>query len=177
MALFNFLYYYWAANIKNLIHWLDNSCQQVDWLVIKREDCSPFNIGAILLSPIKLKNTIYKKNPIIHSTLRIWRQVKFTLKLRNLSLLTPIANNPLFKPSIIDKMFIHWKRLGIKKVGDLYEMGNLLSLQKLQSKCSLKGHQYFRYLQIRDYLKTYTHEYQTLLPGILDKVINRNAVK
>ena len=125
-------------NIKNIIYSLDSSAQHVDWKIMEKEDCSPYNIGAIFLSPIKLNNIIYKKNPVIHSIIQIWKQIKLTLKLRKLSLLSPITNNPSFKPSIIDKTFIHWERLGIKTIGDMYDMGKLLSFQQLQLKYNLK---------------------------------------
>ncbi|XP_055514746.1 uncharacterized protein LOC129711249 [Leucoraja erinacea] len=169
------MYYNWAVNIKNMIHLLDNSAQQVDWIVMEREDCSPCNIGATLLSPIHLNNKNYNKNPIIHSTIRTWKQIKQNLKLRNLSLLIPIVNNPLFKPSIIDKSFIQWERMGIKMLGDLYELGKLLSFQQLQLKYNLKNNQYFKYLQIRDYLKKYTKDYHNMPTDLLDEAMKTKA--
>lgn len=118
---------------------MDDTCQQVNWLKVEREDCSPFNIGAILLSPIHLNKSMYEKNPIIHGTLRIWKQLKSTLKLRNFSLLLPSANNPSFKPSTLDTAFVQWENLGIKTLGDLYEKGIFLSFQELQVKYHLKA--------------------------------------
>lgn len=109
LALPNFMYYNWAVNIKNMIHLLDNSAQQVDWIIMEREDCAPGNTGATLLSPTNLNNKHYNKNPMIHNTIRTWKQIKQNLKLRNLSLLMPIAKNPSFKPSIIDKSFTQWE--------------------------------------------------------------------
>lgn len=171
----NFMYYNWAVNIKNMIHLLDNSAQQVDWIVMEREACSPCNIGATLLSPIYLNNKNYNKNPIIHSTIRTWKHIKQNLKLRNLSLLIPIVNNPSFKPSIIDKSFIQWERMGIKTLGDLYELGKLLSFQQLQLKYNLKYNQYFKYLQICDYLKKYTKDYHNMPTDLLDEAMKTKA--
>lgn len=113
LALPNFLYYYWAVHIKNVIYWLDSPSQQMEWIRMEKEDCSPYDLGAILFSMIKLNNTLYKKNPILFNIIRIWKLIKLTLKLRNLSALTPIVNNPVFKPSLMDKTYRQWERLGI----------------------------------------------------------------
>ncbi|XP_055492206.1 uncharacterized protein LOC129697562 [Leucoraja erinacea] len=171
LSLPNFMYYYWAVHFKNMIYWLDSSTQQREWIKMEKEDCHPCNIGTILFSPKKLNNTIYKKNPIIYGTIRIWKQIKLYLKLRNLSLLMPIANNPLFKPSLIDKTYNQWESLGIRRIGDMYEMGNLLSFQQLQLKFKLKNKQYFKYLQICD-LKKYIQGYQKITSEVLEEAMN-----
>lgn len=154
---------------------MDDTCQQENWLKMEREDCLSFNLGTILLSPINLKKSLYEKNLMIHITLRIWKQLKSTLKLRNLSLFLPIANNPSFKSSTSDKAFAQWESLGIKKLGDPYEIGTLLSFQELQSKYNLKGSQYFRYLQIWDYMKIHTQDCHSMGPDILDERMNRKS--
>lgn len=158
-----------------MIYWLDSSTQQTEWIKMEKEDCHPCNIGTILFSPKKLNNTIYKKNPIIYGTIRIWKQIKLSLKLRNLSLLMPIANNPLFKPSLIDKTYNQWESLGIRRIRDMYEMGNLLSFQQLQLKFKLKNNQYFKYLQICDFVKKYIQGYQKVTPDLLEEAMNIEA--
>lgn len=80
-----------------------------------------------------------------------------TLKLDNLSLLLPIVNNPSFKP-VLDKGFVQWKNYGIKKAGHLYRKGFFLSFQELQQNYGLHSNNFFRYLQLRDYVKSHTQE-------------------
>ena len=60
-------------------------------------------------------------------------------------------------------------------IGDMYEMGKLLSFQQLQLKYNLKSNQYFKYLQIQDYLKKYIQGYQTLTSDLLEEGMNRKA--
>ncbi|XP_055488550.1 palmitoyltransferase ZDHHC21 isoform X1 [Leucoraja erinacea] len=164
-----------VVHIKNIIYWLDSSAQQLEWIRMEKEDCAPYDLGAIIFSPIKLNNMLYKKNPIIQNTIRIWKQIKLTLKLRNLSVLTPIVNNPVFKPSGMDKTYKQWEKVGIKKVGDLYELGNLLSFQQLKSKFKLNNNQYFKYLQVCDFMNKYIPRFQSTILDPLEEVMNINA--
>ncbi|XP_055494220.1 uncharacterized protein LOC129698878 isoform X1 [Leucoraja erinacea] len=175
LSLPNFIYYYWAVHIKNIMYWLDSSTQQLEWIRMEKEECYPHDIGTNLLSPIKLNSIIYKKNPIIHNIIRIWKQIKVSLKLNNLSVLTPLLNNPAFKPSLIDNTYQQWDRLGIRKVGDMYEVGKLLSFQQLKLKFKLKDNQYFKYIQVCDFMKKYTHRFQTIFLDPLEEAMNIKA--
>lgn len=87
----------------------------------------------------------------------------------------PIANNPLFKPSLIDKTYNQWESLGIRRIRDMYETGNLLSFQQLQLKFKLKNNQYFKYLQICDFVKKYIQGYQKVTPDLLEEAMNIEA--
>lgn len=87
----------------------------------------------------------------------------------------PIVNNPSFKPSLTDKTYNQWERMGIKRFGDMYEMGNLLSFQQLQLKFKLKSNQYFKYFQICDFMKKYIQRYQNITLDPLEEVMNIKA--
>ncbi len=73
---------------------------------MEREACSPFDIGAVILSPTKLTKSAFNHNCIIHSTIHFWKQIKSSLKIKFLSLLLPTAGNHSFVPSTMDSSTI-----------------------------------------------------------------------
>lgn len=62
---------------------------------------------------------------------------------------------------------------GIKKVGHLYRKGIFLSFQESQHNYGLHSNIFFRYLQLRDYVKSHTQEYRTREPDTLDECLNK----
>ena len=151
------MFYYWAVNIKNINFWLVETDKQPTWLKMEKEDCSPFEISSILFANIKISKKTYSENLIIDSGIRIWKQIKKTLKLECIPLALTIVNNITFKPSMMDKGFLQWKNYGINKMGDLYRENVFLSFQELQQIYGLHSKDYFRYLQIREITKKQTH--------------------
>ena len=67
-SLQNVIFYYWAANLRAVTFLLDDTLLSSGWLSMEREDCHPFSIGAVILSPVNLEMSLYCNNPIIHST-------------------------------------------------------------------------------------------------------------
>lgn len=94
LALPNFMAYYWAGNTRFMFFWLDDTYVSSDWLEMERENCLPYSIGSVTLSPVVVDKSCYRNNPIIHSTVRIWKQVGKHFNLRKVSFLLPIASNP-----------------------------------------------------------------------------------
>ena len=140
------------------------------WLDMEREDCVPYWIGAIVMSPIHLKKSCYSFNPIIHSTIQIWRQISKQLKLRKLSFTLLISANPLFTPSTIDGGFDRWKELGLHSVGDLYTNSSFVSFQQLQEKYGLSKSEFFRYVQVRHFIRIHLDHFENATPDKLDGV-------
>jgi len=134
LALPDFVKYYWAANIRCISYWLDETVVLANWLDMEREDRFPYSIGAIAMSPIHLKKSYYSYNLIIHRTIQIWRQISKQLKLRKLSFTLPISANPSFTPSIVNGDFDRWKEFGLHRVGDLYVNGSFALFQQLQQR-------------------------------------------
>lgn len=88
LTLPNFMYYYWATNLRIISLLLDDTALLPKGLQMEREDCLPYSIGAVLLSPTPLTRAHYNHNPVIHSTVRIWKQIIKQFKLKTLSLYT-----------------------------------------------------------------------------------------
>lgn len=153
LALPNFTLYYWASAIRSFTFWLNPPNPPPTWLKIEQEDCLPFSMGAILLAPMAVDKSIYSQNPVIHALLKVWKQIKLHFCFKSLSPHLPIANNPTFQPSSLDTTFSTWSDLGIQTVGDLYLEGRFASFTQLQRKYNLPSNNFFRYLQIRDYVR------------------------
>ena len=152
--------------------WWVNMDYEPMWLKMEKEDCLPYNVGSVLFAPKEVPKKIYRDNPIIYNNRRIWKQIVKTLQLDHLSLRLPIMNNPLFKPSILDGGFRHWDDLGIKRIEHLYRKGKFILFQELQDIYGLFPQHLFRYLQIRDYIKSNTLDYKNKVPGLLDDLFN-----
>lgn len=136
------------------------------WLGMEREDCLPYSIGAVILSPVPLNKVSYKHNPIIHNTIRIWKQMGKHFKLR--AFLLPISTNPSFAPSNMDGTFNIWRELGICNIGDLYIKGTFAFFQQRQERYNLPRNHFFRYLQIRDYVRVHLPNFENARPDKLD---------
>lgn len=59
-----------------MTYWLDDTATLPKWLEMEQEACQPYSIGAILLSPYTIEKSVYNCNLVIHSTLRIWKQIR-----------------------------------------------------------------------------------------------------
>ena len=70
-----------------------------------------------------------------------------------ISIHLPIINNHLFQPSIVDKGFQIWHDKGIRSMWDLYIDNTFASFEQLSQKFGLTGIHFFRYLQIRDFVR------------------------
>lgn len=86
-----------------------------------------------------------------------------------------IANNPSFKPSILDNHFMHWNSKGIHNVGDLYINGVLASFKEVQEKYSLHSSGFFRFLQVRDYIKSHSTQFNIASSDKLDLCLGKKS--
>lgn len=72
LSLSNFMHYYQITKISLL---LDDTALLPEGLQMEREECLAYSIGAVLHSPVPLTGAHYNHNPVIHSTVTIWKQV------------------------------------------------------------------------------------------------------
>lgn len=64
-----------------------------------------------------------------------------------------------------------WRELGIGSIGDLYIGGTFATFKQLQEKFKLQKNHFFRYLQIRNYVKTHLTNFETVTPNTLENSI------
>lgn len=174
LSLPNFMHYYWAINIRTISGLLDETALIPKGLQMEREDCLPYSVGAILLSPTSLTGMHYKNNPIINNTIRVVKQLRKHLKLKTFSLHLPISSNPSFLPSCTDGAFNLWRESGLCAIKDLYLNDTFMTFEQLQEHFGLPKSHFFRYLQIRNYVSSFVPQYQKLKLDILDGCLNEN---
>lgn len=161
LALPNFIHYYWASMIRTSLFWLKDLSSTPTWLLIEQEDCYPFALSSILLAPIRINKSLYNNNPIIHNTIRIWKQIQSSFDLNPIPPMLPIDKNPTFVPSGLSGVFSTWSQKGIKLIGDLYVGGVFASFSQLQQKFGLVSKNFFQYLQIRDYIRKHLKDFES----------------
>lgn len=78
--------------------------------------------------------------------------MKKHLGLPNVSVHIPLTYNHLFKPGLMDEVFLDWRDRGIHTVADLYINGKFASFFELQSTYHLPQSHFYRYLQVRNFV-------------------------
>ena len=165
-ALPNFKMYYWATHLSMLAWWrrgppsISDSCPA--WLRIERLLCKKSSLLALLNSPTTVKKSCYSNSLVIHGTIRIWEQIKSYIKAPKMYTDTPICNNHYFIPGINDAAFFDWKQKGIVNINDLYIEGSFATFRQLQTAHNISTSSFFRYLQIRDFIRKNVTNYQSL---------------
>lgn len=155
MSLPNFQCYYWASNIRPILHWLyeDPGADALSWLMIESNSCLPSSLAALVYAPLSFPCSKFTGNLLVRSTLRIWKQIRSYFGWQSMSPKSPICNNHVFSPSITDKSFSCWYSKGIREISDLYQEGSFCSFQQISKQFNISGKNFFRYLQIRDFVR------------------------
>ncbi len=146
----NFQHYYWAANCRALSYWKKSHLH----LQMTFHLGSPLNsVTNYFLSSVPLKKVV-NTNIVLGSPLKIWYQVRKAFALPSTTLSIPIAHNHAFKPSLTDSTFSVWSSKGMVTVNNLYMEGTFATFFQLKEKFDLPSMHCFRYLQLRNYVRT-----------------------
>ncbi len=175
LALPRFQTYYWAANFRNLLYWVQHDLQLCKplWVQIEAICCSPVTLTSLLCSPIPSTHSILIKNPIVKHSLRIWTQFRKALQLKCLSSAAPIASNVSFPPSLFDGAFNIWNSKGLVTINQLFIDNNFASFDQLKKQFSLPNSHLFRYLQARSFARKHFSEFPAAPPnGILESILH-----
>ncbi len=76
----------------------------------------------------RTNKSLYGGRILVHSSLKIWKQIKTYLKAPDMYTDSPICDNHIFKSSSVDSVLAHWKRKGVVSLKDLYQEGPLCVL-------------------------------------------------
>lgn len=154
LALPNFIYYYWACNIKKMLHWIEGDLpgKPVAWVQLE-QGSSPYNLSSLICTSSSPPPYQFCSNPVIYHSLRIWSQFRRHFKLHTTSVHSPIKNNHHFPPSLSDSTFGVWASKGIKSISDLYVNSTFGSFTQLSQLFDLPKSHFFRYLQIRHFVQ------------------------
>jgi len=118
LALPNMQLYYWAANLQKLKTWYHSP--DTNWCIIEASSCTSSSLPALLFAPRTTRPSQYTNNPIVLSSLKIWKQFRQHFGLISSSVLSPICNNHLFLPSSLDPTFKLWEKKGLVSFCDLF---------------------------------------------------------
>lgn len=170
LALPNFRYYYWAANIQKVVLWIQTP--ETDWCQNEANSCISTSLLALVTSRLPLSPARYSSNPIVVSTLRIWAQFRLHFGLRGLSSLSPICNNHLFAPAGQDSAFSFWQRAGLTNIKDLYIDGVFATFEDLSKKFNFPRSHLFRYFQVRHFVQSHNPTFPNMPPRFgLDSIL------
>lgn len=90
-------------------------------------------------------------------TVKAWQIVqKLEGRSQLTSLFIPLCDNPLFPPGTTDPGFQVWTTKGIFVLSDLMDGPSMLSFDQMVDKYDIQRWDFFRYLQVRDYVRRKT---------------------
>lgn len=155
LGLPSFINYYWAANVHKIQFWMSPKPaeDQPLWALMERSASAPVNLAALICAPAPLSKKHLTTNPIVNATLRIWSQFRLHFKHKTTLPSSPIVGNPLFPPSLLDTTFLKWSAGGLACVKDFFVDGTFITFQLATQKYSIPNSHFFRYLQVRDYIR------------------------
>lgn len=154
LSLPNLRSYYWAANLNTISLWLkDWNGRYPEWLHIEQATSRPYSLPALLCASLPSAVNNVSGNVIVTQSLQILKQFKKCLGAQNISFYFPIANNHLFRPSLLERDFQTWHDKGIHSISDLYIDNTFASFEQLSTKYELPNSHFFCYLQIRDFVR------------------------
>lgn len=180
MALPNFRLYYWAANLHCLSYWIyyhmDENCPI--WVKMEKGHNSSISLAAVTGMPMPLPLNVADANPVISQSLRIYSQFRKHFNLLDMSLYSPVAFNHLFVPSVQDVAFNMWYRRGLKCFKDLFIENKFASFEILSKKFDIPRSHFFRYLQIRNYIRAAIPQFPDKpLHNFIDDLMSFNPTK
>lgn len=125
LAPLNFIYYYWACNIQNNLHWVHFNKDQCDsWVSIEYATSHQHlgSLGCAALAPPAIQS-----NLIVSQTIKIWTQFRRHFGLKNTSIYAPIWGNHNFPPASLDASYQVCHAKGIKFLFNLFSDGQFCS--------------------------------------------------
>ena len=116
-------------------------------------------------------------NPVVKNMIGVWQEVRKYLKdPPSLSYFSPIWGNNLSRPGRADAGFKLWADRGVKQVKDIYgDDGNISTFEELIRKFNIPRKHFFKYLQLRNFIKVNQAHYMFHPPlTILEKILTKN---
>lgn len=175
LGLPNFQNYYWAANLRNLLYWSADITPS--WVQIEEDASGKTSLPALLTTALPLEIYHYKSNPLLYDSLRILVQCRKKFGLHVMSSKAPIYLNHMFPPSS-DSAFNIWSSKGLQSLKDLFIDGIFASFSQLSQLFNIPKTHFFRYLQIRHFIKSNYPSFPNIpTPSALDEILDVNTHK
>uniref|UniRef100_A0AAR2K0V3 Reverse transcriptase domain-containing protein n=1 Tax=Pygocentrus nattereri TaxID=42514 RepID=A0AAR2K0V3_PYGNA len=151
-------YYFWAAQLKPLISWIQNDTH-TRWLSIE-QTMSPEPLKVLPFLDISIKGlSLWTR-----TTLNIWNKVRAAFN---------IGHIKSFTPNSLDKGFAKWADQGLMSIHQLIDTNNLVSFEQLRRHFQLQKNNFFRYLQLRSFLTTHKEWERVLNPTPIENLLTQ----
>ena len=169
----NFRLYYLACQSRVVWCWLNSERMTTPaWVKLETNIIHPTPIQVIPYIDIQNLKVI-TKNQIIHHTFACWKEFVTTLGAQKSLLMSmPLWNNPCVPKVIRDGIGENWRINGIEKIRDLYTQNTFIDFNSLRTKFNLPPSNFFKYLQIRNWVKKNSSSYPYITETPLEKLFN-----
>lgn len=173
----NIQWYYWATQLRSIKFYFETK-DVPQWREMESE-------GLIVPLPQYLYSDKFSKlvkkskNPIVENMIRVWSKVrKFVKEPDNLSLYSPIWGNQGFIPGRADTVFKQWALKGLKMIKDLYKPNKdiLMSFEELTDQYNISKKYFFKFLQLRNFIRTKQNHINKPQKTVLEKIISKNSL-
>lgn len=172
-------WYYWACQIRSIRYYFDlNNAPQ--WSEMESINLHP-PLPLYFFSDTAINLIKKAKNPMVKNMVRVLYDVKRYMKEPVvLSQFTPMWGNQDFRPGREDEVFRQWSIKGLQKIQDLYatDSQDMMSFDMLRHKYNIDRKQFFKYLQIRSYIRANQNNTCTKPPkSELEDIISKSSSK
>uniref|UniRef100_A0A3Q3ASL9 Reverse transcriptase domain-containing protein n=1 Tax=Kryptolebias marmoratus TaxID=37003 RepID=A0A3Q3ASL9_KRYMA len=145
--------YFCAAQLRHVICWCTPD-YIAKWKDMEKE-FGGYPIQSVIGDEDRYERIKKNMDPITVFTLDLWFKTLKKHKIKKeMKVLRWVAYDSDFKPAMYDKGFKQWISKGITGWFTLQKDGELESFQKMKDKYNLDKHEFYRYLQLRDYYRT-----------------------
>lgn len=145
--------YHWAAQLRALIMWITKEKDSI-WVEMEQNSCQKVSLESLPFLNERAWRGLRVGNEWIKGTMKTWSAVRKNLKLSNsVSRATKIAKNPDFVPSVMDSGFVKWADKGLIYIEQILQGQTMKSFTQLQREFNLPSHDFYKFLQLRDYLQ------------------------
>ena len=147
--------YYWAAQLRGMVEWVLQD-KETNWLELEKGACPATPLESIPFLERKKWRELKIRNEWMKCTQRVWFLVKKKLGIPlSISRATKIAKNIYFLPNKLDLGFRTWAEKGLITINQMFNRETLKSFKQLQDKFGLLSNDFYRYLQLRNYLMSH----------------------
>uniref|UniRef100_A0A8C5BXC6 Reverse transcriptase domain-containing protein n=1 Tax=Gadus morhua TaxID=8049 RepID=A0A8C5BXC6_GADMO len=159
--------YFHATQINNIMKWTNDNIK-AKWLPIEKEQ-TPFSIKTLPFIDRKDMTQLKGQNRWINNTLCTWKQIckKHDIN-KELFYLREMAWDPDFKPNKMDNVLKVWSLKGLQIYSQIITKYEVNPFDVILKKYDLVQSNFYKYLQLRNYIKTFqkragTHEQHPLV--------------
>lgn len=143
LRLHNFIFYYWAAQIRSLLHFFEQDSAP-SWTKIKLHVFEEDMISDFVYKWNTNNIGTKTKNPLTIHSIRSWFEVHKIIEMKiDLSPKTPLWKNNLIPMFSDNKIFKLWHNKGIVYFEQCYNNKTLLSFEQLKAKYDLSNNTFY----------------------------------